>query len=30
MKLDEGATYKAAGVDIDAGDEAVRRLKEVT
>lgn len=26
--MDENATYKAAGVDIDAGDEAVHRMKQ--
>lgn len=26
--IDENATYKAAGVDIEAGEEAVRRMKE--
>ena len=25
---DENATYKAAGVDIEAGEEAVQRIKE--
>lgn len=28
MTSEQGATYKAAGVDIEAGDEAVFRLKE--